>query len=88
MRRPACSPAHRPWCSAFHAALVQGYRDQRDARDALRESGQVAPAWVAGGDPVSMYQLEDDDFDQAYPRVTFRDWLIAHAGIHREDLAA
>lgn len=65
-----CSPRHAKHCSPDHAALVGGYRDQRDARDALRESGECM-------------QMEDDDFDAAYPPVHFKAWLIGNAGRNR-----
>lgn len=81
MKTP-CSPRHRRHCSRAHAALVCDYRDQRDAREALRESG--APATVDG---AAYYQLEDDDFDQLVPRVTFKDWLVAHARPRLEQVA-
>lgn len=67
---PRCSPRHAKHCGPYHAALVGGYRDQRDARDMLREQGEAM-------------QMEDDDFDAAYPRVTFKEWLIGHAGSNR-----
>lgn len=78
-----CSPAHRRWCSADHAQLVGDYRDQRDARDALRESAETVPAAFAFGGDVAYYQLEDDDFNAAVPVVTFKDWLIYRAGRNR-----
>jgi hypothetical protein len=62
-----CSPRHRVHCGPYHAALVGEYRDQRDARDMLRETGEYM-------------QMEDDDFDAAVPRVTFKAWLIGNAG--------
>jgi hypothetical protein len=62
-----CSPRHRVHCSPAHAALVGEYRDARDARDMLRETGEYM-------------QMEDDDFDAAVPRVTFKAWLIGNAG--------
>lgn len=77
--RPTCSPRHRRWCSRAHADLVLAYRDARDARDALRESDMPVPASYAYGSAATCSQLEDDDFDAAFPRVTFRDWLVAHA---------
>lgn len=53
------------------------YRDARDARDRLRQSGQVASGRVAGtaNSDVAYYQLSDDEFDQAVPRVTFAEVL-------------
>lgn len=82
--RASCSPRHRRFCSPAHADLVQSYRDARDARDALRESDTAVPAaWSAGG-AVSAYQLEAAEFDQAYPAVTFREWLLDHAGRNEE----
>ena len=75
-RRPTCSPRHRRFCSPAHSALVGGYRDARDARDALRESGEVAPPSFGS---VAFYQLEDADFDAAVPKVLFKEWLMSHA---------
>lgn len=69
-RLPACSARHRGYCSPDHLWLVQSYRDARYAREALRESRLA-------------YQLENDDFDATYPRVTFKAWLIGHAGRNR-----
>jgi hypothetical protein len=65
-----CSPRHRLHCSPGHARLVGDYRDARDARDMLRESGEFM-------------QMEDDDFAAAYPPVTFKAWLIGNAGRNR-----
>lgn len=81
-RRPACSPRHRRWCSRAHSALVSEYRDQRDAREALRESGALAPTSTPGaaGSAVAFYQLEREEFDRLVPAVTFKEWLIGHAG--------
>lgn len=72
---PACSPKHRGRCSPDHLWIVSTYRDARDARDKLRES-EVA------------LQLEDDDFAATYPRVTFKQWLMGHAGRNVELEAA
>lgn len=74
-----CSPRHRRFCSPAHAAVVGDYRDQRDARDFLRESGETVPADYAYGGDVAYYQLEQVDFDALVPKVTFKDWLIGHA---------
>lgn len=83
--KPSCSPRHRSHCSADHLQLVEGYRDARDARDALRESGAaVVPAAHAFGAAVAPHQLEDSDFDAAFPPVTFKDWLLGHAGRNRQ----
>lgn len=46
----------------LHRAMVRDYHDQRDARDALRESEPYL-------------QHEDEDFDAECPRVTFKMWL-------------
>jgi hypothetical protein len=42
--------------------MVDQYHDQRDARDALRES-------------EAFYQHEDEDFNREVPQVTFKMWL-------------
>jgi hypothetical protein len=81
--RPACSPRHRGRCSADHLWLVESYRDARDAREALRESGSSVGAAHSYGSDVAAYQLEPDDFAAAYPPVTFRDWLVGNAGRNR-----
>ena len=47
----------------LHRALVQDFRDAVDARDALREQGD-------------QIQMEDDEFDERFPKVLFKDWLI------------
>lgn len=77
-----CSPGMR-LCrrDCLHRALVAAYRDARDAHDALRESEAPAPAGVPGtaGAAIAMYQLDDDQFDQAVPPILFKDWLIGHA---------
>lgn len=64
----------------LHRRLVDGYRDARDARDALRESDAPAPVGVTGtnGAHVSMAQLEDEEFARHVPPVLFKDWLIEH----------
>lgn len=75
----ACSRAHGKFCSPAHARLVGEYRDARDARDALRESGILAPAEFGFGAMVAYYQLEDDDFARACPPVLFREWLVENS---------
>jgi len=79
--QPSCHTA------CLHRELVLAYYDQRDARDALRESSLPAPSSVAGsaGSGVTMMQLEDDDFDAAVPRVTFKMWLEQHARDREDD---
>ncbi len=47
--------------------MVEEYRDARDAREALRECGEAM-------------QMEDSEFDEAYPAVTFKQWLIERGG--------
>lgn len=74
-RRPDGQGCRR---DCLHRALVQSYRDARDARDALRESDTPVPAeWAHGGATVA-YQLEADDFAAAWPPITFKQWLIDH----------
>lgn len=82
--QPACKPCqdrqgYDLGASAIVEPLLAEYRAQRDARDALRESGALAPSSVPGtaGADVAMYQLSDEEFDEHVPRVTFREWLIA-----------
>lgn len=82
-----CSRSHRS-CSPAHAALVGEYRDARDARNAIRGSDAPVPAAFAHGARVTFMQLEDDDFDRAYPPVTFKDWLVGHVSRQREEDAA
>jgi len=54
----------------FHAA--------QHAREALRESGQMAPSSVAGtaGSGVGYYQLSDEEFDRCHPAPRFQDFLL------------
>jgi hypothetical protein len=49
----------------LHRALVEGYRDARDARDALRECGDFM-------------RMEEQEFRDDQPVVTFKQWLIEH----------
>lgn len=87
MPRPT---ADQPSChtGCLHREMVLAYYDQRDARDRLRESDIPVPATYAFGSAATYAQLEDDDFNEAVPRTTFKDWLIAHAHDSREDGAA
>lgn len=75
-----CSPGMKA-CrrDCLHRAMVREYHDQRDAREALRESGALAPSAFSYGAQVSYSQLEDEDFAQAVPPVTFRSWLEGRA---------
>ena len=57
--------------SCGHRALVQEFRDWRHSWEERRED-------------TYHHQLEDDDYAQLYPAPTFRDWLVARAGISRE----
>jgi hypothetical protein len=57
---------------------VTAYRDARDARNALRESGDPIPAGaVAGtaGAHVGAYQLTDAEFASVYPAPRLADFL-------------
>lgn len=87
MPRPTES---QPSChnACLHREMVQAYYDQRDARDRLRESDIPVPAAFSFGSAATYVQLEDDDFNAAVPRTTFKDWLIGHARDNREDGAA
>lgn len=88
--QPACKPCQdkQGGLEAVKANgyMIDEYRAARDAREALRESGQLAPSSVAGiaHSDVAMYQLDDDDFDRAVPSVTFREWLIEWGASRRE----
>lgn len=66
----SCGPAHRKWCSSWHEQLVLDYRDARDAREALRESGPYM-------------QHEPDDFAAEHPPILFRDFLVDYAARNR-----
>jgi hypothetical protein len=58
-----CSPGMRK-CKrdCLHRRMVGEYCDQRDAREALRESGPFM-------------QMEDEEFDREIPQVTFKQWI-------------
>lgn len=43
--------------------MIEWYYDQRDAREALRESGEYM-------------RHEDYEFDEERPKVTFKIWLM------------
>lgn len=79
--QPSCHSA------CLHREMVLAYYDQRDARDALRESDIPVPAAFSFGSAATYVQLEDDDFNAAVPRVTFKEWLVAHSKANREDAA-
>lgn len=73
--------------SGWQRDAVREYRDARDARNALRESGAPVPAGTvagAGGAPVSCYQLTDAEFNAAYPAPRLADYLRAAAESRRE----
>lgn len=55
----------RPSCreNCLHRALVQDFRDARHAWEENRECGAAM-------------QMEDDEYREAYPPPTFKDWLI------------
>lgn len=62
--------------------VTRTYREARDARDAMRESGALATGAIAGTahSDAAWYQVSDDEFDQAVPPVTFRDVLVGLSG--------
>lgn len=70
---------------AWMSDAVSAYRDARDARDVLRESGAVVPTSVPGaaGSAVAYYQLEDSDFDAAVPRPRLADFIRDAAAMAR-----
>lgn len=51
----------------LHKQLVLEYYDAVFAREALRETGE-------------QMRLEDDEFDEKFPKVLFKDWLIGLKG--------
>lgn len=72
------------------ADAVDAYRSARDAREALRESGQLVPTSVPGvnGSGVVMYQLERADFDAAVPAPRLADFIRDAAAARREPVSA
>lgn len=65
---------------------VRAYRDARDARYALRESGAPVPAGIvagAGSASVAYFQLSDDDFRRVCPAPRLSDFLRAAADARR-----
>lgn len=77
-RRPS-EPKRRHW---WRELVTATYRDARDAREALRESGQPAPASIAGAahSGAAYYQLSDAEFAEAHPPVRFGGVLEAMSG--------
>lgn len=51
----------------LHKQLVLEYNDAVYAREARRESSECV-------------QMEDDEFDDIHPKVTFKNWLIGLKG--------
>lgn len=70
---------HRRYTLAgWQRDAVAAYRDARDARNALRESGAPIPAGVVAGTAgaaVGCYQLSDEEFTAAYPPPRLADFL-------------
>lgn len=65
---------------------VAAYRDARDARNALRESGAPIPAGVVAGTAgaaIGAYQLSDAEFSAAYPAPRLADFLRDAAAARR-----
>lgn len=66
---------------------LDNYRAARDAREALRESGQVAPVGAvagAAGSAIGWNQLEPSDFAAAYPAPRLADFIRDAAASRRE----
>jgi hypothetical protein len=57
---PTVQPRRVHW---WRELVTNVYRDARDARDALRQSGPYL-------------QHEDDDFDREHPKVLLRDVMV------------
>lgn len=52
--------------------MVLEYHDARDAVDALREQGEAM-------------QMEDEEFEEQFPKVTFKEWLEGYSGRQEEE---
>lgn len=62
--------------NCLHRSKVMQYRDAVDAREKLRESGEIETRARGGaGAAVAMYQLSDEEFDELHPPILFKDWL-------------
>lgn len=91
--QPGCKPCQDRQGGLFavelHRHVIDDYRAQRDAREALRESGALAPTSVAGvsGSSAAFHQLEAEEFNEHVPAVTFREWLIEWGESRRDPLA-
>jgi hypothetical protein len=69
------------------ADALANYRAARDAREAMRESGQLAPSTVAGisGSDAGWNQLEPAEFAAAYPAPRLADYIREAAAARREE---
>lgn len=56
--------------------MVGEYHDAVTHLENNRESGAIVPAAYSSGAMVAAYQLEDDEYREAYPTILFRDFLI------------
>lgn len=81
--QPACKPCQDrqggiATATGPNREMIEAYRDVVHAREALRESDTPAPSSIAGiaHSGVVCSQLEREDFDRAFPLVSFRDWLV------------
>lgn len=72
--RPRFTTNGRHW---WRDLVTATYRDARDARDALRQSGAAAHGNTAGAahSMAAWCQLSDEEFAQEVPPVLFRDVL-------------
>jgi hypothetical protein len=88
------TPRGKVWLHRTYAApewmaqALDAYRHARFAWEALRESGAVVPASLAGagaaGTQVSAYQLEERDFRAAYPPPRLAEFIREAAAAWKE----
>ena len=58
-----CTPSHRS-CSAYHASLVDGYREERYRQEMVREAECMD------------YETEIAEYNRTHDMITFKKWLI------------
>lgn len=67
-----CSRRHGKWCSPAHAELVDNYRHARHAWEERREYGDNM-------------RMEDDEYREAHPPPTFKQWLVNNKREEQQD---